>query len=70
MQVRLLVPMANQVRAWKVGDLMICEPSAGIRLIAKGYAEPVRQDEAETATIEPAVERAIRRRGRPRKVQP
>jgi hypothetical protein len=65
---RVLVPMGGATM-WHVGDLYECDEASAERLVNAGRAEylPAPSDH-ETAMVDGAPERAVRPRGRPRKV--
>lgn len=76
MIVRLTVGLSGTAGAWAPGDLYECDVETAARFIAAGYAEPVMGDLAptlaaspETAMLSGGPERAVRPRGRPRKVR-
>lgn len=64
MKVELLVSRATDEQVYRRGDVIEVEADEGLRLIKAGQA---RRLEPETAAIAPA-ERAVRKRGRPRKL--
>lgn len=66
-RVRLLTGIVTQTDAWEPGDVYVCDPETAARLVAEGYAEWVDGADAVETTAVSAPERAIRRRGRPRK---
>lgn len=68
MLVLMLTSLAGRDFAVTTGEVYECDGATGQRLIAAGYAAPL-PDEApavETAMAAPAVEKAVRLRGRAR----
>lgn len=61
------VKFVRSVRRWKRGDIQDLFSNVAKVYIKRGICVPVL-DEPETAMVAPARERAVRRRGRPRKV--
>lgn len=66
MKVRMLQCMAGDRVVYNVGDVCEFDAEAAQRLIDAGFAEP-STGKVETAAVSPG-ERAVRKRGRPRKV--
>jgi len=66
MRVRMLQCMAGDRIVYNVGDVCDMPSESAQRLIDAGFAEPA-SGAVETASVDPG-EKAVRKRGRPRKV--